>query len=279
MSPSLRGKGASVLGELPRGAHVCIYYESIDDLIDAVVPFFRIGLEKNELCVWVPSKLLALEESRMALGRRIPNFDRHLAAGHMEMFTGREWYLKGDQFDLIRCMGMWRDKLSAALDKGYTGMRASGDASWINPDQWTNFHQYEYELNKLLKGKPVGVLCTYPLMMSRATEVLEVAGAHRPALARRNGDWGLVETAPTAPRDRSPMPKIEFLTGKLLSERERDVINLMAQGNSDKEIARSLAISPETVKTYVRRIFVKLNAYKRTQAVALAQSLGIVNTY
>jgi LuxR family maltose regulon positive regulatory protein len=53
----------------------------------------------------------------------------------------------------------------------------------------------------------------------------------------------------------------------------------MAEGNSDKEIARSLAISPETVKTYVRRIFIKFNAYKRTRAVALAQSLGIVNIH
>jgi hypothetical protein len=35
-----------------------------------------------------------------------------------------------------------------------------------------------------------------PLMMRGATEVLEVAGAHRPAVALRNGDWGLVETAP-----------------------------------------------------------------------------------
>ena len=130
-----------------------------------------------------------------------------------------------------------------------------------------------------ITAKKVAVLCTYPLMMRGATEVLEVAGAHRPAVALRNGDWGLVETALTTPRDKSPTPKIGVLTGKLLSERERNIINLMAQGNSDKEIARSLAISPETVKTYVRRIFVKLNVYKRTRAVALAQSLGIVNAY
>src|SRR5262245_752036 len=103
VTTSLRRKSGNVLGEMPRGTHVCIYYESIDDLIDTVVPFFKIGLEKNEFCVWVPSKLLTLEESRMALGRRIPNFERHLAAGHMEMFSGREHYLKGDQFDLIRC--------------------------------------------------------------------------------------------------------------------------------------------------------------------------------
>ena len=125
MTTSLRRKGVNVLGEIPRGTHVCIYYESTYDLIDTVVPFFKIGLENNEFCVWVPSKLLALEESRMALGRRIPNFDRHLAAGNMEIFPGREWYLKGDQFDPIRSMSMWRDKLRGALAKGYNGDQPS----------------------------------------------------------------------------------------------------------------------------------------------------------
>ena len=264
------------MGEMPRGTHVCIYYESIDDLIDTVVvPFFKTGLEKNEFCVWVPSKLLTPEQSRMALGRRIPNFDRHLAAGHMEIVPGGG-FLKGDQFDVIRSLGMWRDKLSAALAKGYTGMRASGDAFWINPGQWKNFSEYEYKLNKVFKGKPVAVLCTYPLMMRGATEVLEVAGAHRPAVARRNGDWELIETAATTPRDNSPTPQAKFI--ELLSERERHVINLMAHGQSNKEIARGLGIAPETVKSYAGNIFAKLNVHTRARAVALAQSLGIVNT-
>ena len=264
------------MGEMPRGTHVCIYYESIDDLIDTVVvPFFKTGLEKNEFCVWVPSKLLTPEQSRMALGRRIPNFDRHLAAGQMEIVPGGG-FLKGDQFDVIRSLGMWRDKLSAALAKGYTGMRASGDAFWINPGQWKNFSEYEYKLNKVFKGKPVAVLCTYPPMMRGATEVLEVAGAHRPAVARRNGDWELIETAATTPRDNSPTPQAKFI--ELLSERERHVINLMAHGQSNKEIARGLGIAPETVKSYAGNIFAKLNVHTRARAVALAQSLGIVNT-
>jgi hypothetical protein len=63
---------------------------------------------------------------------------------------------------------MWRDKLSAVLAQGYTGVRVSGDALWIDPDQWNNFYEYEYKLNNLLKGKPVTVLCTYPLMMGDA---------------------------------------------------------------------------------------------------------------
>jgi LuxR family maltose regulon positive regulatory protein len=69
-----------------------------------------------------------------------------------------------------------------------------------------------------------------------------------------------------------------LVIGELLSAQEQNIINLIAHGQSNKEIARSLRISPETVKTHVRKIFTKLNVYKRPQAVALAQSLGIVKT-
>jgi ATP/maltotriose-dependent transcriptional regulator MalT len=63
-----------------------------------------------------------------------------------------------------------------------------------------------------------------------------------------------------------------------LSAREGDILNLIAKGLSNKEIARSLAIAPETVKSHVKNIFIKLNSEKRAQAVARAQSLGLVAT-
>ena len=61
-----------------------------------------------------------------------------------------------------------------------------------------------------------------------------------------------------------------------LSAREGAILNLIADGLSNKEIARNLAIAPETVKSHVKNLFAKLNAEKRAQAVARAQSLGLV---
>jgi LuxR family maltose regulon positive regulatory protein len=63
-----------------------------------------------------------------------------------------------------------------------------------------------------------------------------------------------------------------------LSAREGAILNLIARGLSNKEIARSLAIAPETVKSHVKNIFIKLEAEKRAQAVARAQSLGLITT-
>jgi LuxR family maltose regulon positive regulatory protein len=63
-----------------------------------------------------------------------------------------------------------------------------------------------------------------------------------------------------------------------LSLREGEVLGLIAQGRSNKEIARVLAITPETVKTHVKNIFSKLNVDKRAHAVARAQNLGLLTT-
>jgi LuxR family maltose regulon positive regulatory protein len=53
---------------------------------------------------------------------------------------------------------------------------------------------------------------------------------------------------------------------------------LIAQGLSSKEVARSLVIAPETVKSHVKHMFKKPGAEKRAQAVSRAQSFGIVGT-
>jgi LuxR family maltose regulon positive regulatory protein len=64
-----------------------------------------------------------------------------------------------------------------------------------------------------------------------------------------------------------------------LSTRERNIIELIAQGQSNKEIARGLGIAPETVKSHVKHIFAKLDVDKRTRVITRAQSLGLVSTY
>jgi DNA-binding NarL/FixJ family response regulator len=51
-----------------------------------------------------------------------------------------------------------------------------------------------------------------------------------------------------------------------LTGRERDVLAMISQGLSDKRIARTLEISPETVKSHVKHIFVKLEVSTRTEA-------------
>jgi LuxR family transcriptional regulator, maltose regulon positive regulatory protein len=80
-----------------------------------------------------------------------------------------------------------------------------------------------------------------------------------------------------AGQDRSePTSDIRILGA--LSPRETDILKLIAEGFSNKEIARSLYIGPETVKSHLKNVFSKLGVERRAQAVSRAQTLGLVAT-
>jgi len=67
-------------------------------------------------------------------------------------------------------------------------------------------------------------------------------------------------------------------TTAALTPRERYILELIGSGQSNKEIARTLGIAPETVKSHVKNLFVKLSVERRAQAVYRAQSLGMMAT-
>ena len=72
-------------------------------------------------------------------------------------------------------------------------------------------------------------------------------------------------------RHRPPPERLEVLT-----EREREVLALVAQGLSNQEIAERLVISPATAKTHVSRTMMKLGAHDRAQLVVTAYETGLV---
>lgn len=63
--------------------------------------------------------------------------------------------------------------------------------------------------------------------------------------------------------------------GLTLTEREREVLALLAKGATNREIAGELYLSVETIKTHVRKVFTKLEVSNRTQAALAAGRLGL----
>ena len=61
-----------------------------------------------------------------------------------------------------------------------------------------------------------------------------------------------------------------------LSDREREVLQLLGSGESNAELARRLYVSEATVKTYVSRLLTKLGLANRTQAAILAHEAGLL---
>ena len=97
--------------------------------------------------------------------------------------------------------------------------------------------------------------------------------------------WHVVFTPPLLPRaapfDLRPRVRRSgnipaASAGPALTARERAILELVAQGQSNKEIGRTLGISPETVKTHLEHVYVKLAVERRAQAIARAKDLALL---
>ena len=61
-----------------------------------------------------------------------------------------------------------------------------------------------------------------------------------------------------------------------ITRREREILELIAMGLSNREIAEKLFVSENTIKTHSSRLFDKLSAKRRTQAVQIGKELGLI---
>jgi DNA-binding NarL/FixJ family response regulator len=133
----------------------------------------------------------------------------------------------------------------------------------------TTFDLDEYVYDALRAGASGFLLKdTDPETLLEAIRVVESGDALlAPSVTRRL----IAEFAKRPAQTRSSLPHLEQLT-----EREREVLVLVAKGLSNGEIAAELFISPATAKTHVSRIMMKLESRDRAQLVALAYESGFV---
>jgi DNA-binding NarL/FixJ family response regulator len=139
-----------------------------------------------------------------------------------------------------------------------------------------------------LAGESGADVCAAIRVQSPSTRVLLISGAGRmsPAAARAAGASGFVskdlEAAEVARAVRSVGLGMTMFPAKLsqpaplLSEREREVLNLIAAGSTNREIAQQLFLSPHTVKEHTSALYRKLGARNRAEAVQLGQRIGLL---
>lgn len=84
------------------------------------------------------------------------------------------------------------------------------------------------------------------------------------------------EACEALPRAAQVAPRLRVEPNGLLTPRESELLSLIAQGLSDKAIARILGLGPATVRTYNSQLYGKLGARSRTEAVARARALGLL---
>lgn len=194
MEANMRRTGIDVIGDVQWGTHFCQFYETSQDLIEILVPYFKEGLTANEFCMWVTSEPLQVDQATAALRAAVPDLDDYVGKGQIEILDYSRWYIQSGRFSADEVLQGWVDKLKAAQERGYKGLRLTGSTFWLEKADWDDFTQYEKTVNGVIGRYPMLAICTYSLQKCNAVELLDVIVNHQFALIKRSGRWEIIES-------------------------------------------------------------------------------------
>ena len=167
----------------------------------------------------------------------------------------------------------WHLMLASRIDEALTALETiERQLDGLPPPVATRYRAASHLVRSAVPAFQNGSLAVLAIAIS---QVIVESGAGLGALLTEA--YGRTETVEPAsmpgPVDDSRPPGID---SDAITARERDVLSKIGQGYSNKRIARSLEISPETVKSHVKHIFSKLDVATRSAAVSRAVSLGLL---
>ncbi|MCG2690623.1 MEDS domain-containing protein, partial [Candidatus Parcubacteria bacterium] len=195
MKEETRKMGVDVIGNIPWGTHICLFYQTAEDLIDILVPYFKAGLENNEFCMWVTSEPLNVEDAKRALKREIKELDEYVERGQIEFLDYRQWYTESGRFEADRVLHGWVEKEQQAVKRGWAGLRLTGNTFWLGKEDWRAFADYEAMVDHVVGEYRMIAICTYSLDTCGTPEIVDVVSNHQFALIRRGGEWEVIESA------------------------------------------------------------------------------------
>ena len=189
MDQSLRNSGNEILGAIPWGTHLCHLYETKQDLLDIILPYFAAGLKDNEVCLWITSDPVGPLEAEKALSALVPDLAECKRRGQMMIVPCDQWYSGLGSFDGIQALKLFMEKEGWALANGYAGLRVSANASSLDAQGWDALLDYERAADSVIGDHRAMALCCYPLKDCSLPSLVEVIDTHESALIRERGVW------------------------------------------------------------------------------------------
>ncbi|MCJ7779038.1 MAG: MEDS domain-containing protein, partial [Sedimentisphaerales bacterium] len=195
MKTDLRKSGIEIIGDVPWGTHFCQFYQSREDLIEVLVPYFKQGLENNEFCMWVTSELLGIEDAKAALKVKVKDLDAYVKKGQIEILDYSQWYTKTGEFNADKVLEGWVKKEEQAIERGFDGLRLTGNTFWLEKKDWESFVNHEAIVNSAIGKHRILAICSYSLDKCRAGEVIDVVNNHQFAFINKEGKWRLMQSS------------------------------------------------------------------------------------
>lgn len=193
--------GLQNIPRLPWGSHLAHFFGSGSELQYLLVPYFKAGLENNERCLWVTGAGLNAEQARSALRAAVPDLDRRERDQQIEISDGDKWYASGTKLRPDELVTGLLQREQDALQNGYAGLRTNGNCSWVSPEQWPDFQDYEMRVHEAVRDRRMICLCSYCRDQLRDEAHLDVIERHdmalssaaRSALAKRPTEYAPIE--------------------------------------------------------------------------------------
>lgn len=189
--------GIEAIGGIPWGSHFCQFYETPEDMVGTIVPYFKAGIEAGERCFWVAAAPLGAFEATNALRNAVPDIDRHILQGEMKIVDHDQWEVKQRAQSVDEIIAFWMRGMNDALQSGYAGLRVTGNLNYVTSDTWSIYEEYERKAVTCFCDERIIALCSYCTLRCDAGMVIDVVQNHDFALARRHGSWTMIETAAT----------------------------------------------------------------------------------
>jgi PAS domain S-box-containing protein len=264
MNSNLRPSGIEALGDMAWGSHFCLFYETREDLLDFFIPFFRAGLEHQEFCLCVASEPL------MAISREITDRKRAEEAlleseSHLSE-AQRVARLDSWTLDSATDTARWSEELYRIFDVDKTAFSDTYETflSRVHPDDRARVLQMNAEARS--SGKPFEVEYRIVTRSGQLKRIREVGYARKDRAGAISGLFGTAQDI----TDRKQ-------TEEALSPREREILQLVAEGKTSQEIAERLSFSPKTVDTYRSRLMRKIGAENLVALVKFAIRHGVIS--
>lgn len=195
MNSNSRKSGIQAIGVVPWGSHFCAFYDTQEDLIDLLVPYFKAGLEDNEYCIWICSEPLRGVEAKGALESAAIDVDGYIEKGQLEILDHDRWCARSGTFKADPALQGWTEKEKDAVKRGASGLRIAGNTSWLAREEWETFADYEEKADHVIGNSRMLAMCAYSLERCGAQEIMDAVSNHLFALARRGGRWTMIKSS------------------------------------------------------------------------------------
>ena len=116
-----------------------------------------------------------------------------MSSNQLQIFSYRDWYLPEGFFNSQCTLDSAMEKCREAVDNGYSGLRLTGNLSWLDDSDWNSLMEFESILDNSVQDQKLLAVCLYKESKCRKDNIVDVINAHRFVIAKTESAWKLIK--------------------------------------------------------------------------------------